>query len=88
MRATPIADSVPVAAAFWEVCTSGPARDPHRVPIPEHAIWRFDRSSQASADGVLPCLGNGSTTLALLPTDPWQPAPFSRVLSIAVRDDE
>lgn len=42
----------------------------------------------ASPGGVLPYLGDGSTTFALLLTEPWQPAEFTHLLSITGWDDE
>lgn len=42
----------------------------------------------ASPESVLPYLGDGSTTFALLLTEPWQPAEFTHLLSITGWDDE
>ena len=42
----------------------------------------------ASPDSVLPYLGDGSTTFALLLTDPWQAAEFTHLQSVTGWDDE
>ena len=43
---------------------------------------------EASPGGVLPYLGDGSTTFALRLTEPWQPTEFTHLLSITGWDDE
>jgi len=42
----------------------------------------------ASPSSTLPYLGDGSTTFALLLTDPWQPTDFSHLFSITAWNDE
>ena len=52
---------------------------------PGSDVPAFDSASPGS---VLPYLGDGSTTFALILTDPWQPAEFSHLTSITGWDDE
>jgi hypothetical protein len=42
----------------------------------------------ASPGGMLPYLGDGTTTFAMLLTDPWQPTDFTHLLSVTAWNDE